>query len=134
MTGAMCAAENPAISLDTVSDDGAIAVGAARGERMDRAFERIERAATPALLYGEALVVVVAADITGSHRAPPALEGACSVAITDVGGSESTVSRLCRIFTRRAAWHLPCIVRPDPSNEPARQHDLHDAVSAGSAG
>ncbi|CAM0118460.1 hypothetical protein SMG44B_10115 [Stenotrophomonas maltophilia] len=56
------------------------------------------------------------------------------MAITDVGGSESTVSRLYRIFTRRAAWHLPCIVRPDPSNEPARQHDLHDAVIAGSAG
>ncbi|CAH0064598.1 protein of unknown function [Stenotrophomonas maltophilia] len=74
MTGAMCAAEDLAVSLDTVSDDGAIAVGAARGERMDRAFERIERAATPALVKGEALVVVVAAHITGSHRAPPALE------------------------------------------------------------
>lgn len=98
MTGAVCAAEDLAVSFNTMPDNSAIAVCAARCECVDRAFERIERAAASALLEGEALVVVVAADITGGHGAPRAVEGTCSVYSAGVGGRECTVSRGCRTF------------------------------------
>jgi two-component system nitrogen regulation sensor histidine kinase NtrY len=59
------AVEGPVL-LHAVADDPALAVGARRGERVDRAFERVEGAglAIPGG-DGEGLVVVVAAD--GAH-------------------------------------------------------------------
>src|SRR5436190_8988107 len=69
--GAMSAAIDLAAGFDAVADNGAIAMGAARRHRVDRAFEAVEihRAAGAGDL--ERLVVIVAADIAFGHRGSP---------------------------------------------------------------
>src|SRR5690606_6225353 len=67
MLGAVGAAEEGAVAFDPVADDPALAVRAGRGDRVDRAFERVEGAGAQRALDGEGLVVVVAADVAGGH-------------------------------------------------------------------
>src|SRR4051812_5426281 len=85
--GAVRAAVHRAAGLDAVADDLAAAVGAGRRERVDRALEGVEGAARAA---GDRdlhrLVVVVAADVAGSHG-PAATPGSYR-ANRDPGGGE----------------------------------------------
>lgn len=63
----MRAAEHATVLFDAVANDAAVAMLASRGHGMDRALERIERAATIALDDVEGVAVVVSAYITGFH-------------------------------------------------------------------
>src|SRR5438128_4240416 len=65
------AAEHPAVRLDTVPDDPALAVLADGRERMDSALETVEHVRLRALDDRERLVVFVAADFAGGHRTTP---------------------------------------------------------------
>src|SRR5918994_144173 len=69
--GAVRAAEEPAIRLDAVADDLHAAVLAHRGQRVDRALERVEGVALAVPGDLECLVVLVAAHLTGRHLSPP---------------------------------------------------------------
>ena len=63
----MCAAINFAVSLRAVADHFATAMGAARGERVNRAFEAVEDMALSLRRHFEALVVIIPADFTFRH-------------------------------------------------------------------
>src|SRR5262245_52009163 len=67
--GAMGAAVGLALRLDAVADDAAVAMGTARGHGVDGAFEAVESHGAAALGDAQGLVVVVAADVAGRHRA-----------------------------------------------------------------
>src|SRR5438034_1990545 len=68
---AVLTAEDAAVALDAVADHAAVAVRAARRERLDGAFEAVERMGRAAgERRGEGLVVIVAADFTSSHVSP----------------------------------------------------------------
>src|SRR5690606_14474056 len=60
-------AEDAAVGLDSVTDDPAPAVGALRSQRMDRALEAVEGAATVDGLHSERLVVRVPAHVAHGH-------------------------------------------------------------------
>ena len=62
------AAIDSAAVLDTMSDDGTLTVGAARGHRVDRTFETVEGHRLASLRDPKGLVVVIAADVTGCHQ------------------------------------------------------------------
>src|SRR5205807_9549091 len=69
--GAMGAAIHPAASLDAMPDDRAMAMRAAWGHRVDRAFETVEAHRAAAGRDLERLVVVVAANVAFGHLRPP---------------------------------------------------------------
>src|SRR5688572_14331235 len=67
---AVLAAINPAagVVVDTVADDAAVAVRAARRELFDCALEAVEHMRGPfGRLHREGFLVAVAADFTGTH-------------------------------------------------------------------
>src|SRR5260221_8767506 len=63
----MRAAIDPAALLDAMTNDAALAMGASRRQRRDRAFETVERQGLSLRQDLEALVVVVAANIARRH-------------------------------------------------------------------
>src|SRR5687767_5536934 len=65
--GAVAAAENAVIGFETMADDAHAAMGARRRERVDRAFEAVERLCPAALGDLESLVVVVTASVAFRH-------------------------------------------------------------------
>jgi len=65
--GAVGAAEDSAVGLDTVADHSATAVSASRGKRVDRALEAVEDMRLPVPNNLESLVVVVAANLARRH-------------------------------------------------------------------
>jgi hypothetical protein len=64
----MRAAINLVANLYAVAQDGAIALGAPRGERMRRAFETIEHMRLAVFCHSKCFVVIVAAGLALSHR------------------------------------------------------------------
>src|SRR5688500_16109387 len=68
LAGAVRAAEEGPIRLDSMTDDPAAAVIAGRCEGVDGALERVEGVALGAQSHLERLVVFVAADLTDSHE------------------------------------------------------------------
>src|SRR6266705_2579061 len=67
LLGAMGAAEDRVVLLDAVTDDADAAVIAGRRERMDRAFEAVERMGVSVHRHLERLVVIVAAGFASGH-------------------------------------------------------------------
>src|SRR5260221_124670 len=67
----MRAAIDPAALLDAMSNDAALAMGASRRQRGDRAFETVERQGLSLRQDLETLVVVVAAYIAYRHFCDP---------------------------------------------------------------
>ncbi len=65
--GATGAAVESAAMLDTVPYDLAAAMGADRGQGVDRALERVERVRPAIQRHGEGLVVIIAADLALRH-------------------------------------------------------------------
>ena len=63
----MRAAEHAAVLFETVPDDPHAAMRAGGCERMNRAFEGIERVRTAVFDDLKCLVVIIAAGFTGSH-------------------------------------------------------------------
>jgi hypothetical protein len=64
---AVDATEDLSVRLNAVTDDPAIAVHADRRQRVDRAFEAVERVTLPANDYFEGLVVFVFTNFTCRH-------------------------------------------------------------------
>jgi hypothetical protein len=64
---AMLAAENLITVLDAMPDDAAAAVGARGRQRVNRAFEGIERVALAVQRHRKRLGIVVAANFTNGH-------------------------------------------------------------------
>ncbi len=64
---AVDATENLSIRFNAVSDDPAIAMRANRRERVDRAFEAVERVVLPANDYFKRLVIFIFANFAASH-------------------------------------------------------------------
>ena len=67
MLGAVSAAENRVVAFHAMPHDLAAAMGAWRGESVDRTLEAIERMRHAIAPHGETLVVVVSANLTDSH-------------------------------------------------------------------
>ena len=67
LPGTIGAAVHLAGRLDAMADDAASAMNTLRSQLMDRAFEAVEGVAVPPKQHIEALVVVIAADVTLSH-------------------------------------------------------------------
>jgi hypothetical protein len=66
-SGAICATEEPAVDLDSMPDDLAIAVFAYRGHCLNGTFKAVERMAGSGRHDLEALVIIIAAHFTPSH-------------------------------------------------------------------
>jgi hypothetical protein len=69
----MGAAVHHALGFHTVADNTAAAVVTLWRERVDGAFERIERVFMSGKGDNKGLIVVVAADVADSHGKPPIL-------------------------------------------------------------
>ncbi len=64
---AVDATENFSVRFNAVSDDPAITMRANRRERVDRAFEAVERVVLPANDYFKCLVIFIFANFAGRH-------------------------------------------------------------------
>src|SRR5947207_8322799 len=71
LPGAICAAIESTSRFDAVTDNFAAAMGAARGERVNRAFKTVEHMRAAAHPHLEAFVVLVSAHFTLSHLGSP---------------------------------------------------------------
>ena len=67
MFGAMSAAENLPILLNAMPHDPALAMGAHRRQRMNRALERVKRVLGPIRCHGKRLVVIVPTNFADRH-------------------------------------------------------------------
>jgi hypothetical protein len=71
----MGATEDPAIRLDTVANDPALAMNACWRESVDGAFEAVKDMCCSSGSHLERLVVVVPAHLTDRHLTPPPSTG-----------------------------------------------------------
>jgi hypothetical protein len=67
LSGTICAAIESTSRFDAVTNDFAATMGAARGERVNRAFKTVEHMRAAAHPHLEALVILVSAHFTLSH-------------------------------------------------------------------
>jgi hypothetical protein len=75
----MDATEDLSIGFYAVSDDPAVAVGADRRQRVDRAFEAIERVTLPGNNHLERFVILILANFACSHTTSLSHEAPSSV-------------------------------------------------------